>query len=193
MGTSLNQISTITKSKTPKPWNSPMKNLPSVRLYRKWRKRNEATASIHKFHDAWTDSPEPTTTLLTFEGVFRFLFFFSPTKIPLRNKIQNVPFISSQQLSHQTNTNKTHHYESTTETDKPNDQNALRKGNKKQKQTWVTSAEVTHITTTAAIKNKPALYFQLIMNRTRPTMRNRRNNLRSMWVPSDLRGLWFSH
>ena len=30
----------------------------------------------------------------------------------------------------------------------------------KVKITWVTSAEVTHIITTAAIKNKPALYLQ---------------------------------
>ena len=37
------------------------------------------------------------------------------------------------------------------------------------KLTWVTSAEVTHITTTVAIKNKPALYLQPIKNQTRPT------------------------
>lgn len=61
-----------------------------------------------------------------------------------------------------------------------------KKEERKQKRTWVTSAEVTHITTTAPIKNKPALYLQLIMNQTRPTMRNWRNNLRSRWVPSDL-------
>lgn len=39
------------------------------------------------------------------------------------------------------------------------------------KLTWVTSAEVTHITTTAAMRNNPALYFQLITNQTRPRCR----------------------
>lgn len=33
---------------------------------------------------------------------------------------------------------------------------------KKENKTWVTSAEVTQITTTAEIRQRPALYFQVI-------------------------------
>lgn len=53
------------------------------------------------------------------------------------------------------------------------------------KPTWVTSAEVTQMTTTAAMRNNPALYFQPM---TKPN--KKRKNKRPRWRKSqDLQDL----